>query len=117
MDINLPGSKEQQKELPTPVVPTSETLEEAVLRLCPLPPCYNEKKRKSKEYADSWTRARDEQHGFRLGVFWKEKQIMNNAIDGYIDQVEYPGSTLIQLSENPKDFNNGEDVKVIIIKK
>ena len=51
------------------------------------------------------------------GAHWNEKQIMNNAIDGYIDQVEYPGSTLIQLSENPKDFNNGEDVKVIIIKK
>jgi hypothetical protein len=54
---------------------------------------------------------------FKDGAHWNEKQIMNNAIDGYIDQVEYPGSTLIQLSENPKDFNNGEDVKVIIIKK
>ena len=48
---------------------------------------------------------------------WQKQQIMNTAIDGYIDQVEYPGSTLIQLSENPKDFNDGEDVKVIIIKK
>lgn len=50
-------------------------------------------------------------------AIWQKQQIMNNATDGYIDQVEYPGSTLIQLSENPKDFNNGEDVKVIIIKK
>ena len=117
MDSNLPGSKEQQKELPTPVVPTSETLEEAVLRLCPLPPCYNENQRKSKEYADSWARARDEQHGFRLGVFWKEQQTTNSAIEGFIDQIEYPGSTLIHLSENPKDFKNGDDVKVVIMKK
>lgn len=47
---------------------------------------------------------------------WQKQQIMNNAIDGYIDQVEYPGSTLIQLSENPKDFKNGDDVKVVIMK-
>lgn len=47
---------------------------------------------------------------------WEKQQIMNTAIDGYIDQVEYPGSTLIQLSENPKDLENGDDVKVIIIK-
>ena len=49
-------------------------------------------------------------------INWQRKQIMNSAIDGYIDQVEYPGSTLIQLSENPKDLENGDDVKVIIIK-
>lgn len=48
---------------------------------------------------------------------WQKQQIINTAIDGYIDQVEYPGSTLVQLSANPKDLENGDDVKVIIIKK
>ena len=50
-------------------------------------------------------------------VNWQKQQIMNTAIDGYIDEVEYPGSTLVQLPENPKDLENGDDVKVIIIKK
>ena len=64
----------------------------------------------------------DDIEAARIGAYEQGKsdmkqQMMNTAIDGYIDQVEYPGSTLIQLSENPKDFNDGEDVKVIIIKK
>lgn len=63
----------------------------------------------------------DDIEAARIGAYEQGKsnmkqQMMNTAIDGYIDQIEYPGSTLIQLSENPKDFNNGEDVKVIIIK-
>ncbi len=63
----------------------------------------------------------DDIEAARIGAYEQGKsdmkqQMMNTAIDGYIDQIEYPGSTFIQLSENPKDFNNGEDVKVIIIK-
>ena len=63
----------------------------------------------------------DDIEAARIGAYEQGKsdmkqQMMNTAIEGYIDQIEYPGSTFIQLSENPKDFNNGEDVKVIIIK-
>ena len=46
---------------------------------------------------------------------WQKEQIKKNAIEAYVDQVEYPGSTWIQLSENPKDLKDG-DVKIYIIK-
>ena len=48
---------------------------------------------------------------------WQKQQLMKGAIEGYVDQVEYPDLTLIQLSENPKDLKDGDKVKIIIIKK
>mgnify|MGYP007102047815 CR=1 FL=1 len=47
---------------------------------------------------------------------WQKEQIKKNAIEAYVDQVEYPGSTWIQLSENPKDLKDGDDIKIYIIK-
>ena len=46
----------------------------------------------------------------------QKEEMMKDAIDGYVDQVEYPDLTLIQLSENPKDLKDGDKVKLIIIK-
>lgn len=47
---------------------------------------------------------------------WQKEQIKKTAIEAYVDQVEYPGSTWIQLSENPKDLKDGDDIKIYIIK-
>ena len=47
---------------------------------------------------------------------WQKEQIKKNAIEAYVDQVEYPGSTWIQLSENPKDLKDGDEIKIYIIK-
>ena len=49
-------------------------------------------------------------------AIWQKQQIMKEAIEAYVDQVEYPGSTWIQLSETPKDLKDGDKVKLIIIK-
>jgi len=61
--------------------PIVEDVEKASLRLCPLPPCYNEEQRKSEAYAESWQRARDEQCGFKLGAFWQKKQMLHIACE------------------------------------
>ena len=47
---------------------------------------------------------------------WQKEQIKKTAIEAYVDQVEYPGSTWIQLSENPKNLKDGDDIKIYIIK-
>ena len=47
---------------------------------------------------------------------WQKEQIKKTAIEAYVDQLEYPGSTWIQLSENPKDLKDGDDIKIYIIK-
>ncbi len=44
------------------------------------------------------------------------RSTMNKQISEYVDQVEYPGSTWIQLSETPKDLKDGDDIKIYIIK-
>ena len=46
----------------------------------------------------------------------QKEEMTKDAINGYVDQVEYPDLTLIQLSENPKDLKDGDKVKLIIIK-
>ena len=53
---------------------------------------------------------------FKNGVKWKEQQMMKGAVGGYVDQVEYPGSTWIELSDTPKDLKDGDKVKLVIIK-
>lgn len=49
-------------------------------------------------------------------VNWQKQKMMKDAIKGYVNQVEYPGSTWIELSDNPKDLKNGDNVKIKIIK-
>ena len=58
-----------------------EDIEQAALKFFPLPPCYNEEQRKSKDYADSWYRARDEQNGFKHGAFWCKRHFVNAACE------------------------------------
>ena len=98
-------------------------IEEAALKLCPLPPLYNEKQRKSKDYADSWTRARDEQTGFRLGANWMKRQLIESAINGEVlgeirSQESEPYQIYVESDYLPLDGNikYGDKVKLIIIK-
>ena len=50
-----------------------EQIEQAKLEAFPLPPLYNEEQRRSKEYAESWARARDQQWGFQMGAMWSDE--------------------------------------------
>jgi len=45
-----------------------------------------------------------------------KQQMMNEAVDGYVDQIEFPGKTWIELSDNPKGLKDGDTVKLIIVK-
>ena len=42
--------------------------------------------------------------------------LIKEAVDGYVDQIEFPGKTWVELSANPKELEDGDSVKLIIIK-
>ena len=41
---------------------------------------------------------------------------LKDAIEGYVDQLEFPDKTWIELSATPKDLKNGDKVKLLIVK-
>lgn len=56
------------------------------------------------------------EEAFKAGANWQKDKLIKDAIEGYVDQVEYPGSTWIELSDTPKDLKDGDNVKLTIIK-
>lgn len=50
-----------------------EEREQEAGKAFPLPPLYNEEQRRSKQYAESWARARDQQWGFQMGAMWADE--------------------------------------------
>lgn len=53
---------------------------------------------------------------FKNGVKWKEQQMMKDAVEGYVDMLEFPEKPWIELSAIPKDLKDGDKVKLLIIK-
>lgn len=51
-------------------------------------------------------------HFYNLG----KHQMMKDAVEGYVDMLEFPENTWIELSATPKDLKDGDKVKLIIIK-
>lgn len=51
-------------------------------------------------------------HFYNLG----KHQMMKDAVEGYVDMLEFPEKTWIELSAIPKDLKDGDKVKLIIIK-
>ena len=47
---------------------------------------------------------------------WQKQQMMKDAVEGYVDMLEFPEKTWIELSAIPKDLKDGDKVKLIIIK-
>ena len=47
---------------------------------------------------------------------WKQRQMMKDAVEGYVDMLEFPEKTWIELSAIPKDLKDGDKVKLLIIK-
>lgn len=82
-----------------------EEIEQEAGKAFPLPPLYNEEQRRSKEYAQSWAMARDQQWGFQVGAEWADKHPRKGLLD--IDKVceylktlqyqEYSGGPMIRL--------------------
>lgn len=58
--------------------------------------------------------------GFIAGAEWKENQLMKEAVDGtvhhYAALVHYVNTDEVQLTERLKQFQDGDKVKVIVIK-
>ena len=50
-----------------------EEIRKAAVDIYPLPPLYNEEQRRSKEYAESYQRVRDQQFGFIHGAKWADE--------------------------------------------
>ena len=50
-----------------------EEIEKAVSCRYPLPPLYDEEQRRSKEYAESYNRAKDQQYAFIKGAKWADE--------------------------------------------
>jgi len=53
---------------------------------------------------------------FVAGANWQKHQMMKDAIEGYVDMLEFPDKTWIELSAIPKDLKDGDKVKLTIIK-
>ena len=51
-------------------------------------------------------------HFYNLG----KHQMMKDAVEGYVDMLEFPEKTWIELSAIPKDLKDGDKVKLTIIK-
>ena len=58
-----------------------EEIEQEAGKAFPLPPLYNEEQRRSKQYAESWARARDQQWGFQMGAMWADKTMIDKACE------------------------------------
>jgi len=58
-----------------------EEIEQAAGKAFPLPPLYNEEQRRSKQYAESWARARDQQWGFQMGAMWADEHPRKELVD------------------------------------
>lgn len=88
-----------------------EEIRKAAVDIYPLPPLYNEEQRRSKEYAECYKRARDQQFGFIHGAKWVDEH--PNAIDmaylqnwyqDSVDETREPMWTDKHLEELFNDF-------------
>ena len=57
-----------------------------------------------------------QQKCYEKGMADMKQQIMKDAIEGYVDMLEFPDKTWIELSAIPKDLKDGDKVKLTIIK-
>lgn len=74
-------------------------------------------KKASEEYTDSLGNNYPAlQKAFKAGANWQKDKLIKDAIEGYVDQLEFPDKTWIELSATPKDLKDGDEVKLIVLK-
>ena len=56
------------------------------------------------------------ERAFQAGANWQKDKLIKDAIEGYVDQLEFPDKTWIELSATPKDLKDGDEVKLIVLK-
>jgi hypothetical protein len=56
------------------------------------------------------------EEAFKAGANWQKDKLIKDAIEGYVDQLEFPDKTWIELSATPKDLKDGDEVKLIVLK-
>jgi len=69
-----------------------------------------------KKLAEEWDESLYRSDAVIAGAKWHKQQMMKDAIEGYVDMLEFPDKTWIELSAIPKDLKDGDKVKLIIIK-
>ena len=69
-----------------------------------------------KKFAEEWDESLYRSDAVIAGAKWHKQQMMKDAIEGYVDMLEFPDKTWIELSAIPMDLKDGDKVKLIIIK-
>lgn len=112
--------------------PVSEDLEAEIhnkIMMLHTAPCYDELADFARHFA-SWQKKIDNRYAnlglveqirlqqkcYEKGMADMKQQIMKDAIEGYVDMLEFPDKTWIELSAIPKDLKDGDKVKLTIIK-
>ena len=83
-----------------------EEIKQEAVKVFPLPPLYNEKQRRTNEYAQSWARARDQQWGFQMGAEWADEHPRNDVIG--VDSITYVRNILVNKFCNIVKKNPGK---------